>query len=142
MMRGMRRYFAPATKLEVVRRYVRGDRAAVLAEEYSIRPTLVHQWVRLFQRLGEAGLRDPGRPRRADLAQALLRSDVIGQSDNLSAAQRRIALLERKIAQQGLEIDFFKHALRHFETPLPPADRPGATAPTPSSGRKRNRKAD
>jgi len=50
--------------------------------------------------------------------------------------------LEQKLAQQALEIDFFKHALRHFETVLPPVDRPGATAPIPSSGNKRTRKAD
>jgi transposase len=90
-----------------------------------------------------ACLRGPGRPTREAVARELAaRSGEENASRSLDAAQRRIALLEQKLAQQALEIDFFKHALRHFETPLPPAGRPGATAPTPSSGRKRNRKAD
>jgi hypothetical protein len=58
------------------------------------------------------------------------------------AAQRRIALLEQKIAQQALEIDFFKLALQHFDTLPQPVARPGATAPALLSGRKRSRKAD
>ena len=139
------RVFPPETKLEVIRRYVAGESPSSLGEEYGIRPTLVHQWATVYQRDGRVSLRGPGRPsRREELAAVLLPSGVPeGSGDqSLPAAQRRIALLEQKIAQQGLEIDFFKHALRQFETPLPPVVRPGATAPTPSSGRKRNRKAD
>jgi hypothetical protein len=71
-----------------------------------------------------------------------MRGEVEPTGSRDVSAQRRIALLEKKIAQQALEIDFFKHALRHFETELPPVGRPGATAPIPSSGTKRNRKAD
>jgi len=134
-----KRYFSPEVKLEVIRRYEAGESLKSLGAEYSIRPTLVHQWVMVHRRQGVPGLRGLGRPSREAIARELLPAvaDV-----NLTAAQRRIALLEQKLAQQALEIDFFKHALRHFETPLPPAKWPGATAPTPLSGRKRNRKAD
>jgi hypothetical protein len=62
--------------------------------------------------------------------------------DSPTAAQRRIALLEKKVAQQALELDFFKHALQHFETSPRPTASGGATASTPSSGRGRSGKAD
>ena len=136
-----KRYFSPEIKLEVVQRYLAGESLQSLGEAYSIRPTLVHQWVMVYRRNGAVSLRGLGRPSQEAVARELLPPSA-GEPESLSAAQRRIELLERKLAQQALEIDFFKHALRHFETPLPPVGRPGATAPIPSSGNKRNRKAD
>jgi len=138
-----KRYFSPETKLEVVKRYAAGESPGALGREYSIRPTLVHQWVTVYRECGLAGLRGPGRPSREALAKELLpNASEVDAANSPAAVQRRIALLERKIAQQSLEIDFFKIALRHFETSPQLADQPGATAPTPSSGPKRNRKAD
>lgn len=140
----VKRYFSPELKLEAVQRYAAGERLKELGEAYGVRSTLVHQWVMFHRRHGRCSLGGPGRPSREALAASLLspEKEVVEARDPLSLAQQRIALLERKIGQQGLEIDFFKHALRYFETPLQPAERPGATAPTPSSGRKRSRKAD
>jgi transposase len=139
-IRGARR-FPPELKLEVIRRYESGESLRSLGTEYSIRPTLVHQWVMAHRRSGVASLRPPGRPSRETKARELLAPSA-EESQSLVAAQRRITLLEQKLGQQALDIDFFKYALRHFEKPLLPVDRPGATAPTPSSGHKRNRKAD
>ena len=136
-----KRYFSPEIKLEVVQRYLAGESLQSLGEIYSIRPTLVHQWVMVYRRSGAVSLRGLGRPTKEAVARELAVPNA-KEPESLGAAQRRIELLERKLAQQALEIDFFKHALRHFETPLPPASRPGATAPIPSSGNKRNRKAD
>ena len=138
-----KRYFSPEVKLEVIRRYAAGETLKALGEEYSIRPALVHQWATVYRKYGAVSLRGPGRPTREAIARELLLAGTEASgSGSLPAAQRRIALLEQKLAQQALEIDFFKHALRHFETVLPPVDRPGATAPIPSSGNKRTRKAD
>lgn len=137
-----KRYFPPEIKLEAIRRYESGESLRSLGEVYGVRPTLVHQWVMFYRRRGVIGLRGPGRPSREAIARELVRDEVEPAGSGDGSAQRRIALLEQKIAQQALEIDFFKHALRHFETELPPAGRPGATAPIPSSGNKRNRKAD
>jgi transposase len=140
------RYFAPELKLEVVRRYAAGERPGELAKAYAIRDTLLHQWVCIFREHGEAGLRrGAGRPSRADLAARLSGQDpppTEPAPDHPTAAQRRIALLEKKVAQQALELDFFKHALQHFETSPPPVTRAGATAPTPPSRRGRSGKAD
>jgi transposase len=144
------RYFSPETKLEVIQRYAAGESPGVLAKAYAIRDTLLHQWVCIYRQHGEAGLRrGPGRPNRAEIAARLTGQDPPEEPvpDTPKAAQRRIAQLEKKVAQQALELDFFKHALQHFETSLPPtvpprAARDGATAPTPSSRRKRSGKAD
>jgi hypothetical protein len=57
-------------------------------------------------------------------------------------ARRRIAELERKVGQQALEADFFRQALRLFETSRRPSDRPGGTASTVSSRPGRGGKAD
>lgn len=132
-----KRYFSAETKLEVVKRYAAGESPGALGRAYSIRPTLVHQWVTAYRKGGMAGLRGPGRPSREAVAKELSPESVA-----IETAQRRVELLERKIAQQALEIDFFKLALQHFETLPQSVVRPGATAPTPSSGRKRSRKAD
>lgn len=140
------RYFSPETKLEVIGRYAAGERPGELAKAYAIRDTLLHQWVCIYRQHGEAGLRrGPGRPNRAALAARLAGQDPPPEApapDTPAAAQQRIALLEKKVAQQALELDFFKHALQHFETSPPPVARGGATAPTPSSGRGRSGRAD
>jgi transposase-like protein len=139
------RYFAAEVKLEVIRRYAAGARPGELAKAYAIRDTLLHQWVCIYREHGEAGLRrGRGRPNRAEIAARLAGQDPPPEepAPDQPAAQRRIALLERKVAQQALELDFFKHALQHFETLPPPVMRGGATAPTPSSRRRRSSKAD
>jgi transposase len=140
------RYFAPELKLEVIRRYAAGERAGELAKVYAIRDTLLHQWVCIYRQHGEAGLRrGSGRPNRAELAARLSgRGPPPEESapDDPTAAGRRIALLEKKVVQQALELDFFEHALQHFETSPPPVTRAGATASTPLSRRGRSGKAD
>jgi transposase-like protein len=140
------RYFSAETKLEVIRRYAAGERPGELARAYAIRDTLLHQWVCLYRQHGEAGLRrGPGRPTRAALAARLASQEPPPEAsapDTPAAAQQRIARLEKKVAQQALELDFFKHALQHFETSPRPTASGGATASTPSSGRGRSGKAD
>jgi transposase-like protein len=139
-------HFPPEVKLEVIRRYAAGERPGELAKAYAIRDTLLHQWVGIYRQQGEAGLRrGPGRPNRAEVAARLAGQDPPPEEpapDHPAAARRRIALLEKKVAQQVLELDFFKHALQHFETSPPPVSSGGATAPAPSSRHVRSGKAD
>jgi transposase-like protein len=137
-----KRYFSPEIKLEAIQGYESGESLKSLGDVYGVRPTLIHQWVMFYRRRGVVGLRGPGRPSQESITRELVGGEAEPTGSGDASAQRRIALLEQKIAQQALEIDFFKHALRHFETVLPPADRPGAPALIPSSGIKRDRKAD
>ena len=139
------RYFAPETKLEVIRRYAAGEKPGELAKAYAIRDTLLHQWVCVYREHGEAGLRrGPGRPNRAAIAAKLAGQDPPPEEpvpDDPAMGRQRIALLEKKVAQQALELDFFKHALQHFETSPRPIASGRATAPTPPSRRERGGKA-
>lgn len=93
-----KRYFSPEVKLEVIRRCGTGESAIALAEAYTIRDTLVHQWVAVYRQHGEAGLRGPGRPNRAEMAAKLAGQEPPEDiaPDDPTAAQRRIALLEKK----------------------------------------------
>jgi len=130
----VQRRFSRDTKLEVVRRYLGGESASVLAAAYSIRATLVHQWVSLYRREGVSGLREAGRPSRADrLADVVSPSIPDALADPLVLAERKIALLERKLAQQALELDFFKDALPLLERSRPATGLAGGKMSTPSS---------
>lgn len=129
----VQRSFSRDTKLEVVRRYLGGEQASVLARAFSIRPTLVHQWVSLYRREGASGLRGAGRPSRADRLGAVICAAPDDVTDPLVAAERKIALLERKLAQQSLELDFFKDALPLLERSRPTTGLRGEKMSMPSS---------
>ena len=138
----IQRSFTPDTKYEVVRRYIGGEAASVLAREFSIRATLVHQWVAAYRKAGSSGLRGAGRPSKTDRLRAVLSpyaSDDL--ADPLVVAARRIAALEQKLAQQALELDFFKDALPLLERSRLTADPSGEKMSTPSSKGERRGKA-
>ena len=138
----VQRTFSAATKKEVVRRYLNGESASALAREFSIRATLVHQWKDAYKRKGVAGLRGVGRPSREQvLAEALLPQPHDDLVNSLVVAERRISALEQKLAQQALEIDFFKHALPVLEGTRPLIAQPGAPTSTLSSTSGRPGKA-
>lgn len=145
-IKGARR-FTRAEKVSFVERYRCGERPIDLAKELGIRPTLVHQWDQAMKRGGAAGLRPPGRPPSVDLSgdddpvAAGTAAGGSGEASLLAAAQRRIAVLEQKIGQQSLELDFFREALRYLNQPQPVERPAGGSASTPSSGGRRDRKA-
>lgn len=119
-------------KLAAVERLAKGESATVLARELGVSRQRLYDWQAVVR--SGADLRVVGRPRREALVARPRRTD------ELTATRARAAALERKVAEQALELDFFRRALRQVET-LPQAA-PGATASTPSSRRRRNRKAD
>lgn len=130
----VQRSFSAEIKFEVVRRYLEGERASLLAKEFSIRATLVHQWVSAYRREGSAGLRGTGRPSRsARLGEVVSPAASDELADPLVVAERKIALLEQKLARQSLALDFFKDALPLLERSHRAADLPGVTMSTPSS---------
>lgn len=136
----VQRSFSSATKHEVVRRYLSGESATLLGREFSIRPTLVFQWKDVYLRKGAAGLGGVGRPGRAQMLEGLKAQPLDDLADPLVLAQRKIALLEQKIAQQALDIDFFKLVLPPMEKPRPLSVQPGAQTSMPSSTGKRRGK--
>lgn len=136
MTQETKRRFSRAFKLAVVARLVAGEGGSALARELSIKRELLYRWRDHFRAGGELALRPgPGRPKQAE-AQALAaaRGPAWSASD-LEQARRQIAALERKVGQQQLDLDFFKHALRHLEASRQASDAPGVTASSPISKR-------
>jgi len=103
---------------------------AGLAAELGISRGLLYKWNRAFQAGGAAALRLPGE--RAPTPDPVAGSD--GEAE--SAARAGIvpvgtAALERKVAQQALELDFFRAALRHFAGHRRKSGGSGGTGSTP-----------
>jgi transposase-like protein len=134
-----------------------GENVSALSRELNVRRKLLYEWRAAFRAGGPDALRGPGRPRKGSVVVGAKsaaagvsgagvsgagRSGAGGPGDELAAARRRIAELERKVGQQALEADFFRQALRLFETSREPSDRAGGTASTASSRPGRGGKAD
>jgi transposase len=110
-------------------RLAAGETVAALAAEFGVHRQLVYKW-RDAERAGRLGRRR-GPPTRLE---ALSRAAGGAAADELTAARRRIAELERKVGQQAVDLDFFQGALRRIEASRQVSDGPGATG---SSSRSR-----
>jgi transposase-like protein len=145
-------YYSKEFKLAAISRVLSGEDITTLALELGVRRNRLYDWRAAYVAGGAEAFRSPGRPRK-DSTVVGARSVRVpsgtppsglpaeGVEQALSAARRRIVELERKIGQQALEADFFTEALQHFEASRQPSDRPGETASTASSRRRRSGKA-
>jgi transposase len=79
-------------------------------------------------------VRRRGRPRTAEALSARARS-WDEAPDELAAARRQIAELQRKVGEQQVDLDFFRRALRHVEETRRAATARGGAASTKSSKR-------
>ena len=138
------RQFSREFKLAALARMAAGENVSALARELGVLRKCLYQWRDRFQQGGPVALRSRGRMTRAE--RVALRKDapldpIAGPMppaeppDELALAQRRIALLEGKVAQQALELDFFQQALQRIEASRRPSDGPGVTASSPRSRR-------
>jgi transposase-like protein len=136
MSKSKPRSFSRDFKLRVIERMEAGGSASALSKELSVKRTLLYRWRDAFRSGGEAALRSgPGRPTRAEAVALAAVRGPLAKANDLAAAQRRIAELERKIGQQHLDLDFFKAALRRIEASRQPSDGRGATASSRASKR-------
>ncbi len=149
------RFFSRDFKLAALSRMAGGENVSALSRELNVRRKLLYEWRDAFRAGGPEALCGRGRPRkgsvvvgaRSGVARGAAASgpgggSAVGAGDELAAARRRIAELERKVGQQALEADFFRQALQLFETSHRPIGRSGATASTASSRPGRGGKAD
>lgn len=140
---GPTRRFSREFKLAALARMAAGENVSALARELGVRRKLLYQWRERFRMGGPVALRSRGRMTRAERA-ALGKLPVLEPRtgpmpppeppDELALARQRIALLEGKVAQQALDLDFFQQALQRIEASRRPNDGPGGTA---SSSRSR-----
>lgn len=154
-------------KLSAVLRLEAGETGRAVGADIGVSYGQVHRWHRAWLARGEAGLRrgalhaalgSADADRRCSeqaAAHAAVRASLPGPvpaprrpgsatrvGDVSGATAERIAALERKLAEQALELDFFATALQHVEGSSQAPGRPGARASTPPSGRRRRGKAD
>ena len=109
-------------KQEAVRRMAQATTIVGLANELGVRRKLLYQWRDQFQAEGRAGLeRRRGRPPRS-------KSETVSPPAP-SAADLRIAELERLLGRKQLEVDFLKRAFEQVR---------GAASNRTSDGGKRS----
>lgn len=93
-----------------------------LAAELGIDRGLLYKWSKAFEAGGAEALRLPGERVR-------WRSPGLGA--DAARAPAGTVELERKIARQALELDFFRAALQHFAGRRRKGGGPGGTGSTP-----------
>ena len=128
------RVFSREFKLAALARLEAGEKVPVVARELGVSHQVLYRWRAQMRAGGTAALRPLGRPRKDAMLPAAPCPAASPEELALTAAQARIADLERKVGRQQLELDFFKRALRQVEALRRPSEL-GATASTPSSKR-------
>ena len=123
-------------KLAALLRMEGASDVSALAAELGIAPGLLYKWNTAYRTGGAAALRLPGeRAPRPDV-EAEARPPEAGlrvppAPSSAPANPSVVAALERKVAQQGLELDFFRAALQHFAGRRRGSGGPGETGSTP-----------
>jgi transposase-like protein len=136
MSKQARRSFSQDFKLKIIERMAAGESGTALSVEFLIKREILYRWRDAYRAGGIEALRaKPGRPPKAEAQAMAVARGTAGKASDLAEAQRQIAELQRKVGRQQLDLDFFKHALRHIEASRRPSDGPGATASSPKSRR-------
>ena len=89
-----RRTFTKEFKLAAVRRLEQGVSIGEVARALEVNANVLHRWKRELRDYGVKAFAGNGRPR---------------------AEEERVAVLERKVGRQALEIDFLQRCLQHVE---------------------------
>jgi len=124
--------FSAALKRTAVGRVAAGESVSGVARDVKVDRRRLYEWCDKYRAGGAEALRGRGRPRKATASVAVRRDSG---EDELTAAQRRIAALERKIGQQQVDLDFFRRALRLVQERRQASTVPGSATSTKSSRR-------
>ncbi|HKH66252.1 MAG TPA: transposase [Reyranella sp.] len=128
------RHFTEEQKRAAVARVLKGEAVSTVARAIGADRKRLYDWRSQYQQAGPEGLRPVGRPRKAEVLGARARS-WDEAPDELAAARRQIAELQRKVGEQQVDLDFFRKALRHIEETRRVQGGPGGAASTKSSKR-------
>jgi transposase-like protein len=126
------RVYAVELKRTAVGRVLAGEAVKAVVEELGVSRAQLYRWLERARLNDLESLRGPGRPRKSEGRVLTPRGG--GPLGKGELAQRRIVELERKVAQQELDLDFFRQALRHVKVRQAAARR-GALPSTRSSKR-------
>lgn len=127
-------YLSAAQKHAAVARVAGGEAVSTVARSIGVNRSRLYEWCRKYQDGGGPAVRGAGRPRKAERLNARAGAWQDGM-DELSAARRQIAELQRKIGEQQVDLDFFRRALRLVEETRRAQAKAGAAASTKSSKR-------
>ena len=120
-------------KRRAVRRVLAGEAVTAVARDLGIERRRLYKWQQRAELNGLESLRGRGRPRKSEgKVLTPLSGAASGQGE---LARRRMVELERKVAQQELNLDFFRQALRQVKGARHPSDGAGVTRSTLSSKR-------
>ena len=126
------RYLSEAQKRAAVARVAAGEAVSTVARSIGVNRNRLYEWCGKYREGGAEAVRRAGRPRKAESARTAAWEDGM---DELSAARRQIAELQRKVGEQQVDLDFFRKALRHIEETRRAQGVPGGAASTKSSKR-------
>jgi transposase len=143
MSKGKRRVYSREFKVSAVERILAGESTAAVSRELRVSSGHLYQWCMHYRRGGPGALRGAHRPRKVTGVVEFDPAVKAQPVSDLAAARRRIVVLERKVGQQQVELDFFQRALRQVGAARQPSDGLGVPASTRSSRRRRpGRKAN
>ena len=123
------RKFAPEFRVQVAQRILQGESVSALHHELGIKCSVLYRWRDRYRKEGAAGLerragRPPGVPNAAP-------KPSVGAEESL---RQQVAILERKVGQQELQLDFFKRAFKRVKESNQAHGGAGKTASTRRSG--------
>ena len=120
-------------KRQAVKRVLAGEGVTAVARALGIDRRRLYKWQRRAELNGIESLRCRGRPRKSEgKVLTPLGGEASGQGE---LARRRMVELEHKVAQQELDLDFFRQALRHVKARQQEAAGRGGLRSTKSSKR-------
>jgi transposase len=128
------RYLSEAQKRAAVGRVVAGEAVSTVARSIGVNRNRLYEWCGKYREGGAEAVRRAGRPRKAERLSGRAGAWEDGM-DELSAARRQIAELQRKVGEQQVDLDFFRKALRHIEETRRAPAAPGGAVSTKSSKR-------
>jgi transposase-like protein len=126
--------FSRQFRLAAIARMEAGEKVARIARDLGVSRKTLYQW-RDRLRGVVPGKRTPSSRSPEEPVGALEQVPPPELPAELVRARERIAVLERKVGQQQVELDFFRGALRRIEASRRPSDGPGVTESSPRSRR-------
>lgn len=124
------RVFSIEFRAKVVQRIMQGESVSKLHHELDIKRSILYRWRDAYRKKGAAGLaRMVGRP--SGVTNSAPKRGV-GVEESL---REQVAVLERKVGQQALQLDFFQRAFKRVKESNRAIRSAGVTASTRKSGR-------
>ena len=122
--------FSQKFRVQAVERILKGESVTKLHRELGVKRSLLYRWRDAYRKKGAAGLdRKVGRPPGVSNPTP---QPGISEEESL---RKQVAVLERKVGQQALQLDFFQRAFKRVKESRRASRSAGATASTKRSGR-------